>query len=114
MPSKTLVWGTNWVGTTVVIRHMSPNMVPNEIGPKVAKQSARQRDFRLESVVHKCCSSPRGDQCTTSDKDKVFHALDAEIVILCPVEPLVYMISDVVFEHFRADNVVAATPVGKR
>ena len=37
MPRKALDWGTNWVETTVVMRHMPPNIAPNETGSDVTE-----------------------------------------------------------------------------
>ena len=105
---------TDRVETTVVIHYGSPNLAPNKTRPTITEHSARQRDFGLRGVIHKYGGSPRSDQSTTSDKNKFFHALDAQSVLLCPAKPADYMISGVILETFCADDVFAVAPVGKK
>jgi hypothetical protein len=94
-----------------VIHNGTPNLAPNKT---VTERPARQRNFGLHIVVHEHGGSPRSDQSTTGDKDKIFHALDAQSVFLCPVKPADDVVSDVVLERFRADDVFAVAPVWER
>src|SRR5882762_6947495 len=96
--------GTDWVDIAVMILHGPPDVRPNETVPSITERSPRQRNFRFHSVVHECSSGPRRDQSTARDKDKIFHALDALLVLLGPGEPADHMVSDVVFKHFCTDN----------
>jgi hypothetical protein len=50
---------TDRVETTIIIRHWSPYIFPNKPRPTViVERSARQRNFRLHSVVHERSDAP--------------------------------------------------------
>jgi hypothetical protein len=106
--------GTDWVKTTVVIHYLSPNVAPDKTWPAITKCTALQSDFSIHIVVQKHSGSPGSDQSAASDENKIFHALDAQSLFLCPVKPADDMISDIVLEPFCVDDFFAVAPVGKR
>ena len=107
-------WETDWVKLTVMKHYGSLIVAPNKTRPAVIERSASQRNFGIHSVVQERSGSPRSDQSTTRDKDKIFQFPDAKFLVLCPGKPNNHIISDVVLERFRADDVFATAPVGER
>jgi hypothetical protein len=105
---------TDWIGPTVVICHGSMDLTPIVTFPAVGESSDRQRDFRLLRLVDERGGTPRRDHSTPGNENEVFHALDAQSYPLRPVEPANHMVSDVVFEYLRADDIFAVTVMRKR
>jgi hypothetical protein len=114
MPNSAVAWRTNWVKATVVMHYGSPNVTPNETRPTVTKCSTCQRNLCAHSVVCEHRSSPCSDQSTTSDKNKIFHAIYAQVVILCPCEPADHIVSDVLLKYSLLDSIFAEAPMRKR
>ena len=53
-----IAWGTNWLETTIVIQHASPNVGPNKTRCAVIVRYARQRNFGVHGVIHERSDSP--------------------------------------------------------
>ena len=90
------------------------DLAPIVTSPAVGEGLDRQREFRLLRLVDERGGTPRRDHSTPGDENEVFHALDAQSYPLRPVEPANHMVSDVVFEDLRADDIFAVTVMRKR
>lgn len=109
-----MVWGTNRVQLAVVMHHGSLIIGPKKTCSAVIERSAGQRNFGVHCVFHDRSGSPRSDQRTARNKNQVFHAINAQVVVLCPGIPTDHIISDVVLERFCTNDVFATAPGGKR
>jgi hypothetical protein len=105
---------TDRVELTVVIYYGSTDITPSKTCPSVIQRSARQRKLCIPSGVIECGGSPRRYQCAPIDENEIFHALDRQSAVLCPVEPGGHIVSDVFLKHFRVDDILTKAPIGKR
>jgi hypothetical protein len=101
---------TNWA--TVLIYYTWTGLAPFKMCP--CDRGCEPQPNLCIFGVDKSSDPPRLDQGTPSNKDEFFHALYAQSIASCERKPAIHMVSDVVLEHLRADNIFADAILGKR